>query len=339
MTPLTFDASGKNTRGEYQGVFAIAPGYTAVFGAERERSSFSNASPSAFAPNPPANKNAVAINSGYGRLTVQAVPHLTLTGGVRYDDHSTFGGHTTGQVSAAYDLFEGNTILRASYGSGFKAPTLYQLYSPFGSLGLQPEQAEGYDGGVEQRFLGGRASVQVTGFTRDTKNQIGFFSCPFGGVPAGRCIAQPFGYYVNVAKARARGVELSGAIKPMTGLSLNANYTYTDAEDRSPGLTFGKDLARRPKDAANLDVDYRFAFGLSTSFAVRYSGASFDNGANTVRVKSYTLVDLRASYPLPVGHGLELYGRVENLFDRTYESVFSYGTLGRAAYVGVRANF
>ena len=70
---------------------------------------------------------------------------------------------------------------------------------------------------------------------------------------------------------------------------------------------------------------------------MRYAGRSFDNAANTTRLKSYTLVDLRASYPLRPG--LELYGRIENLFDRAYETAFSYGALGRAGYAGVRATF
>ena len=60
---------------------------------------------------------------------------------------------------------------------------------------------------------------------------------------------------------------------------------------------------------------------LRTAIALRYAGESFDNAANTIRNKSYTLTDLRASYPLP--HGLELYGRVENLFDKSYKMISS----------------
>jgi vitamin B12 transporter len=74
-----------------------------------------------------------------------------------------------------------------------------------------------------------------------------------------------------------------------------------------------------------------------TAAAMRYAGASFDDDANLTRLKSYTLVDLRAAYPL--GRRLEVYGRIENLLDKAYETAFQYGSLGRAAYAGLRASF
>lgn len=338
-TPLTFDASGINHRAEYQGVLQIAKGYTAVFGAEHEHSDFSTASPSAGAPRPAPTKAGVDINSGYGQLQAEVSPGLNITGGLRYDDHETFGGHVTGQVAAAWSLFGGGTVLRASYGEGFKAPTLYQLYSLYGNLTLNPEEGEGWDAGVTQRFWGGKAEVSATYFGRDTKNLITFVSCPSAvALRTGRCVTQPFGYYNNVAKTEADGVELAGSVRPLAGLEMTANYTFTDPRDRSPGAaTFDKLLARRPQETANLGATYRFPLDISAGVAVRYAGRSFDNAVNTTRLKGYTLVDLRASVPLP--HGLELYGRVENLFDRDYETVFRYGSLGRAGYVGVRATF
>ena len=337
VTPSTFDASGVNRRLEYQGTLLIAPGYAAVFGAERERSSFSTVSPTSRAPTPAPVRSAVWINSGYGQLQAEVIPGLNLTGGLRYDDHQTFGGHATGQLSAAWSLFGGGTILRASYGEGFKAPTLYQLYSPYGNLGLNPELADGWDAGVQQRFWSGRAEVQATWFNRDTSNLITFVSCPARGA-TGRCVTQPLGYYDNVARTSAEGLELSGTLRPWRGLELTGNYTYTNARDRSPGAaTFDRLLTRRPQETANLGASYRFPFKLNTGVAIRYAGRSFENATNTTRVKGYTLVDLRASYPLP--GGLEIYGRVENLLDRDYETIYRYGTLGRAGYLGVRANF
>ena len=339
-TTRTFDGRGTNARAEYQGAYLIAPGYTATFGAEHERQAIATSSP-AFGS--PVTKADVHIDSGYGQLQAEVIPGLNLTGGVRYDDHSTFGGHTTGQAAAAWSLPAllpvGATVLRFSYGSGFKAPALYQLYSEYGNTALRPEQAEGFDGGVEQRFWGGRGSVQLTYFNRDTTNLINFVSC-YGAPATGLCATRgPFGgYYANVAKSNAEGVELSGALKPLEALDLTANYTFTDPRDRSPGsATFDKILARRSQDTANVTADYRLPFGLKTGLAVRYAGRSFDTVADTTRVKAYTLVDLRTSYP--IRPGLEVYGRIENLFDRQYETIYQYGTLGRAAYAGVRATF
>ena len=339
----TFDGRGTNARAEYQGSYLIAPGYTATFGAEHERQAIATSSPAFAAFGTPVTKADVHIDSGYGQLQAEVVPGLNLTGGLRYDDHSTFGGHTTGQAAAAWSLPAllpfGATVLRFSYGSGFKAPSLYQLYSEYGNTALRPEQAEGYDGGVEQRFWGGRGSVQATWFSRDTTDLITFVSC-FGAPATGLCATRGAfgGYYANINRSNAEGLELSGALKPLEALDLTANYTFTDARDRSPGsATFDKLLARRPQDTANLTADYRLPFGLKTGLAVRYSGRTFDDAADTTRVKAYTLVDLRASYP--VRPGLEAYARIENLFDRQYETIYQYGTLGRAGYVGVRATF
>ena len=331
----TFDGRGTNARAEYQGSFLIAPGFTAVFGAEHERQAIATSSP---AYGPGGTKADVRIESGYGQLQAAVIPGLNLTAGLRYDDHQTFGGHATGQVSAAWSLAGGATVLRASYGEGFKAPSLYQLYSPYGTLTLNPEEAQGWDAGITQRFWGGRAEVQATYFDRATGNLITFVSCPFTAAQTGRCIAQTSGYYDNVAEAEAEGLELSGAVRPLDGLEVTANYTFTDARDRSPGsATFGRLLTRRPQDTANVSAAYTFPFRLKAALAVRHAGRSFDDAANTVRVKGYTLVDVRASYPLRAG--VEVYGRLENLFDRDYETIYRYGSLGRAGYVGVRVNF
>lgn len=337
VTPYTFDASGKNRRFEYQGSAELAPGWLATFGAESERSAFRTASPSAYDPHPVPTRKTVGINSLYAQVTGEVLTGLTLTGGLRRDDHDTFGEHITGQASAAWSLFDGSTVLRTSWGQGFKAPTLYQLYSFYGNTDVKPEQAEGWDSSVEQRFWQGRAVVQATYFGRDSTNLIGFVSCPSAG-RTGRCVTQPNGYYSNTARAETRGVELSGVVKPVQGLQVAANYTYTDAKDRSPtSINKGRELVRRPRDMANVTASYQLPVGVTAAVAARYAGASFDNTANTNRLKSYTLIDLRASYPLR--QGLELYGRVENLFDRNYETAYLYGNLGRAAYAGVRASF
>jgi vitamin B12 transporter len=330
---LEFYSRGKSYRAEYQGTWTIVPGWRAVFGAEHERDTI-NTEDVLYDPAPL--KAAVDLDGFYLQLHGEPIKNLAVTAGVREDHHSTFGDHTTGQADAAYSLNGGATVLRASVSQGFKAPTLYQLYSDYGNRALTPETSTGWDAGVEQRLWDGKASLEATYFSRQTHNQIGFFDCYPTTAPL--CATEPYGYYANIVRTEAQGVEVQGTARPIPALSLSANYTYVDADDRSPGsTTFGNALARRPKDLANAEADYLWPIKLTTTVAVRYSGSSFDNAANTIRLKSYTLVDLRASYPLP--HGLELYGRIENLFDQHYETAYQYGTLGRGGFVGVRATF
>ena len=337
---VTFVGLGRTETVEYEGSFAVAPGYQAVFGAQSERSSLVADSP-AYQPAPTRAND--TINSGYGLITAKPLETLTLSGGVRYDDHSAYGGHTTGQASVAWSLNQGNTILRASYGQGFKAPSLYQLYSEYGNLALRPEQADGWDAGIEQRLLDGRLDLQATYFDRTTQDLIEFVSCYGTGAPGETqqmCdrYAAVGGYYANVDKARAQGVELQGNWRLTDRMDLSASYTYDDAVDRSAGSpSDGLQLPRRPKNTANLTAGYVWPIKLRTDLAVRYAGESFDDAVHTYPLKSYALLDLRLSYPLR--KNLELYGRIENLTDQRYETTYQYGTLRRAAYAGVRASF
>ncbi|MBP7817935.1 MAG: TonB-dependent receptor [Phenylobacterium sp.] len=337
VTPVTFDSTGRNRRWEYQGSLEIAPAWTATFGAEREQASFRTRSPSAFAPNPPTATAKAGIDSLYAQVRGDLGDHLSVTVGLRRDRHDTFGDHTLGQVSAAWSVGDA-TVLRASFGQGFKAPTLYQLYSSYGNLGLKPEQADAWDAGVEHTVGDGWLVVAATAFGRETQNQIDFVSCAFGSLtplcnPGG--VAR-FGYYDNTAKTAAHGVELVAAVE-RGPFSLDANYTWTHTENRSAGANLGKQLARRPEHQANLAATYQWGFGLSTTADIRHVGASSDNAAGSYTLQSHTLLDLRAAYP--VNDTLEVYGRVENVFDDRYETVRNYGTPGRAATLGVRARF
>ncbi len=336
--PLTFDAAGKNKRWEYQGVFAVNDTVTATFGAESENANMRTRSPSTTTPNPAFRTGKVGVDSVYGQVQAEVVKGLTLTAGVRYEDHDTYGSHTLGQVAAAWALNEGNTVLRASFGQGFRAPGLYELYSEYGNLTLSPEKFDSWETGVEQRFFGGKARASATWFHREADNEIRFFSCSTGSTDP---LCSPggvfrFGYYNNILKTKAQGLELVGEVKPVEGLTLTGNYTYTDAETDS-GANKGKQLTRRPKNMGNLSATYRWPVKLSTTVAVRYVGKTFNNDTNTVTVKGYTLVDLRASYP--INQTLEVFGRVENAFDKDYQTILNYGTPGRGAFLGLRARF
>jgi vitamin B12 transporter len=87
----------------------------------------------------------------------------------------------------------------------------------------------------------------------------------------------------------------------------------------------------------NATATYIWPFRLSTTLALRYSGPTYDDAANQIPLGGYVLWDFRASFP--IGERTELYGRVENVTDRHYETAHQYGTLGRSAYIGGRITF
>lgn len=325
-----FDGRGRDRRLEYQGVAQIIDPVTLVFGYEHDAPSFRTSSYGG------AYKSAsVNIDSGYALAVVTPIDTLSVTAGLRHDDHSLFGGATTFGANGAWTL--GPVVLRASYGEGFKAPTLYQLLGDYGNPALNPERSKSYDGGATLELFDKKLALGATYFARTSRNLISFVNCSAGiAICAGG--ARPFGTYNNTALAKAHGVELDAAYHPDASLTLAANYTLTDVYDRSVGsTTYGKRLARRPASVGSVSADWTSPWRLAVGTTARFVGHSFDNASNSNRLAGYTLVDLRASFPLT--RTIEVYARVENLFDKQYETVLNYGTYGRAAYGGVRVKF
>lgn len=321
----TFDANGENRRYEYQGVFDTGDLAEIVFGAEREESEFRTSSfgaPPTFAD--------VWINSVYGQVNLTPLDGLSLTGGVRYDDHETFGGTTTFSASGAYSPNDGDTVIRASYGEGFKAPALFQLFSEFGNFDLDPEESESWDVGITHSFLDGRAQVGVTYFERDGTNEIVFLSCAGSLLPPCLVDDPPFGTYDNIALTRADGWEFGVALQPIDGFDVSLNYSIIDAFDE----TTGNRLPRRAEETASLVVDYRMENGFGIGTTILVVGDSFDNASNSNRIDGYALADLRVSYGIT--ENLEVFGRIENVTDEEYETVLGFGQPGRSVFGGVR---
>jgi len=327
----TFRGKGRNDRFDYQGSFDVTDAVFATFGIEREVSRFTTSSYGG-----PAATGRARLMGVYGQLAVTPIENLTLTGGVRHDDHNVFGGATVFAGSGVWSPNGGNTVLRASYSEGFKAPTLFQLQSEYGNAALTPERSQGWDAGITQHGLDGAVEASATWFDRTSKDLIAFVSC--FGVTGGVCAGKPNGTYDNIARAEAKGLEFALKLRPVEAFTVAAAYTWLDAENRSAGTAnFGRKLARRPGDSLTVNADYRWAFGLGVGATVTMIGDSFDNASNARRLDGYVLTDLRASFP--VTERVEIYGRVENLFDERYQTIFQYGTPGRAAYGGVRLSY
>ena len=240
--------------------------------------------------------------------------------GGRWDDHSQYGVHTTYQAGLAYVVPDLNTKLKANYGTGFLAPSLYQLYAPtYGNASLLPETSVGYDIGFEQP-IGKDLTVGASYFDNDLTNLIQFVNI-----------------YSNVGQARSYGVESFVEFKGVKNLDIKGNYTYDNAQD----LIANVPLLRRPQNKASGDVDYQLdAAGLGASLI--YVGNSFDENfvtgsGNIVPLASYFLVNLRAFYQ--VNSQVKLFARVDNLFNQYYEEAFGYTTPGLSVYGGTKVSF
>lgn len=322
----TNDTRGQSRRFEYQGVVRVIEGTEITFGAETERTKIRNMGQWDLEPL----KASVDMHSYYVQGQAMVLEHLTLTAGIRYDDHDTFGGHTSLRVAGAYQIPQTDTVLRANWGEGFKAPTLYQLYSVYGKADLQAETSEGWEVGIDQGFVDGRIRASVTWFQNDLTNQIDYVSCTDSDP---NCAPGRWGYYDNVARASFKGLELGFLLQPTDALVIKASYTWLKAQN---DITH-TDLARRARDSFQTSVNWQANDRLSLSASLTMTGDSYDSAGNTNPLDGYTLVDVRASYAFT--KGMELYGRIENLFDADYEVARGYGVPGRGAFIGLRATY
>jgi vitamin B12 transporter len=317
-----FLSRGRTERIEYQGDWALSENVRTIFGAEHEKSRIGDEF----------STSSTNVTSGYGQLVAKPFEALTLTGGVRLDDHKDYGSQTTFSGNLAWSIVDG-LLVRGAYGEGFKSPTLFQLESFFGNSLLEPETARSYEIGIS---YSSRPSIQASAtlYRRDTRNQIDFISC--FGQTTGICTNRPFGTYNNIKRTSAQGIEIDLAIKPANGFTLAANYTLTDTKDKATGLA----LLRRPKHSVNLSVDWDAVSWLKLGASLQMLSDSADVDFQTfgrTSLDGFMLAGLRAA--VPINDRIEFYGRMENLLDAQYETVSGYGTYGRNAHVGVRAKF
>lgn len=312
----TYTARATIDRFEYRGSYDLAEIATITAGAEYEK----NTSYTQFETDPATAADS-EVASGYAQVSLRPAKGLTLTGGVRHDAYSRYGGHTTLGGNIAYTPNEGRTVLRATYGEGFRAPTFSDSLPPYGNPNLKPETSRNLDVGIEQALLDNRLRLGATYFRRRTNDQIGYDA-----------------FYVpqNIERVHTDGLELVLIADPTPTLHVEANYTLTNAFNRS-GAYNGKRLQLRPQHVGSMTVDWTSPIGLKLGGTLTVAGDSFNDQANLQRIDGYTLFALRASYPIT--RTVEIYGRIENLFDNKYTVVTNYGTYGRAAYAGVRARF
>jgi len=179
-----------------------------------------------------------------------------------------------------------------------------------------------------------RIRASFTYFERNTSNLIDFFNC-FGFVPPNfvqACAdrAPQGGFYFNEGRTRSTGFETELSARITEALSLTGNYTNLTATDRDTG----KPLQRRPHVEANGILDWRPSADWHAGGSVTFVGPRFDDAAATIRLPGTVLFNIFGSFDL--NDQTEVFGRVENLFDKHYEPVFGFGAPGRTVFAGVR---
>jgi vitamin B12 transporter len=257
--------------------------------------------------------------AGYLNAKVELLDDtLILNAGVRDDAHSMFGNAVTFRTGLLYHIRPVGMRFKANVGTGFRAPSLNELYYPFyGNPGLQPEKSTGYDIGLEKDLFDKKLVLGATWFWQRYHNliQTNFYTYMAD----------------NIGNALTEGVELKATAQVLDNLKLNAAYTWLEAVNKDTGAF----LTLRPRHKFTSTVDYTIA-NLNVIGEYQYVYRRHDNSLDR-DMGGYSLVNLKGTYT--VLKNLALYVRIDNLFDKKYEEAAGYGTPGLSAFGGVKVTF
>ncbi|MCK5241021.1 TonB-dependent receptor [bacterium] len=250
---------------------------------------------------------------------------LTTVIGARFDNHDQYGGHTTYRITPAYRIDSTRTRIKASYGTAFNAPSLYQLYVDDvysqGDPALKPETSNGWEAGVEQSFWEDRITLSATYFQTQYQDQIdaAFDSATYKYI------------YSNTEKAETKGWEAGIQAEPIEKLLLALTYTKLTANDLTNEDTIGPEpLLRRAHYHTSFAARYAFLDTMVT-LQVGHVGPRWDSGKKDL--EPYTLVNLSVSYRIIPQ--TQVYVKVHNLLDEDYVEVSGYSTSRFAVYSGI----
>jgi vitamin B12 transporter len=318
VTPSFF--GGDRIKLDYVGNLALLDGQSLTFGAEREADRVDNSN------------RFIARNgysAGFATLQSEIAGRFFNAMSLRYDANDQFGGQATYRVAPALLVPETGTKFKASLGTGFKAPSLSQLYQDypafdfFGNPNLRPETSTGLDGGIEQSLAGGHVAVGATAFLNRIANLIE--------------INDTFTSYANIGMARTYGLESFMSLSPWEGFSVRADYTYTIAKNEITQ----QDLLRRPRDKVSLSATLQATPALLLSATLVYVGPwrdiDRDGGRSGLLANGYTIVNLAGTYDF--GHGMKAFARIDNLLDRQYQNPIGFRRPGLGVIGGLEVQF
>ena len=307
--------TGKRLKVDWQGAIRVSSAHSVLLGLEDARDEIS-------APISASTR----IASAYVELQSQLGAHWFSALNARYDDNDRFGSKVTYRIAPTWVSSASGTKLKASVGTGFKAPTLSELFQSFppfffANPDLRPETSVGYDLGIEQGFGGGRVRIGATWFYNRIRDLI---ATDVTGTT-----------YANVGRASTDGAEGFVAYQPVKQLILRLDYTHTEATDD----LLHQELLRRPKHKGNLNATWQATDALLLNASVLAVSSWVDGNRDfsipRLDAPGYTTVNLAASFAL--SRQLAVFGRIDNLFDRHYENPVGFLQPRMGVFAGIRA--
>jgi vitamin B12 transporter len=314
LNQSAFTFAGELERWEYLGYLTELTGADLVFGADYEEAR---------------NNNVGRTNTGvFAEVLSDFSPSLHLGLGLRHDDNDDFGTNDSYRLSGAYLLDARNATVKfkGSYGTGFRAPSPYEIaynsgawsYPPASTITLRQETSEGFEAGIEYAHDDG-LHLEAVYFDQDLADAIYFDLTTYSG------------YLQYSGTSNSRGVELSANLPLTARWNLQANYTWNETEQPN-----GQQRPRRPEQQFNVGTSFTTSGErLTLNAFYRAARAAVDETVTgIVPLDDFGVLDLGASFRF--SPRVELYGRIENLLDERYEELTGYNSAERAAYAGFR---
>ncbi|WP_304232786.1 TonB-dependent siderophore receptor [Jiulongibacter sediminis] len=336
VPPTAFNNYSLNTLGsvadfaELFGSFQIGNSSQLLLGTDFRRQSmeqtyFSVSSFGPFEDLPIENSETTTHNfSVYSSISSALENGLGLELSGRLNSHDVYGTNHSYALNP-YFILNKNLTFFGVYSKSFKNPSLYQLFSPYGNLELEPEDAKTFDFGFRSAFADQKARIEATYFNRNTSNLIIYQSID----------VDPYGQYINQDQQNANGFEVIASYA-FSKIGFSGNYTYLTKPEESENQ-----FIRRPKDQFSLATQLLLSEKLRFNFDVNFVGSRTDRFYNSetfsteeVALSAYTLVNCGVSYALPAG--FSVYGSAQNLLNSEYQEIYGFNSQTRNVQLGIR---
>ena len=281
----------------------------------------------------------ISSHAGFAQAQLNLWDRVFATAGVRQDEYNVFGGATTYRTTAGYLHQETGTKIRSSYATGFRAPTVNQLFFPnFGNTNLKPERSQSMDVGVDQYLLNNRLTLSGGYFWNRYRDMI------VAQESAALC-GTSFGFAnfcaQNIGLVSTKGWEASvkyAVVRDVPWIkSLDVQAQYTNTLTRNLEQQPGNRAPRMPVDQWSMIISYQPIDPVRINLEGRYVGSRFDDVNNQQPMRAFDVWNLSATYN--VTNYVQTYVRADNIFNEKYEEIRLYGTPVRSIFAGLRVNY
>jgi vitamin B12 transporter len=334
------DYTGKSHFAELYSNIALTKNIDLLVGADyrnqRSKQDYFSISSYGIYSSPPFNEDSVKVNQfgTYASLVVKNIKGFNVELGGRYNNFNKYGDVFTFSFNPSY-VIKNSVKLFANISSGFKAPSLYQVYSEYhlpDTLGkINPEKSLSFEGGIQ--YYRDNVNLRAVYFSRNITNNIVFINT---NTPPS------YGYYTNADKQKDKGFELEASID-FGKVTLNANYVNLDGKIETK--TGSKDTAffnlyRRPRQTINLNVGIKLSKNWNMNIAVQSIGRRYEitnYGAAPDEMPAYYVWNLYSGYN--ISKNIKAFVDLKNITDEKYSEVYGYSSRRFNFMAGVNLNF